>query len=107
MQMRARNRSASLSKAALIAGVFLFSALGARGQSDDAPPGEWRIAGQNLRNSLSQPAEHTINPSNVNRLTPKWVFTSGADVSATPTVDGNAVYFPDLSGSLFPVQQET
>src|SRR5258707_11708388 len=69
MQMRARNRSASLSKAALIAGVFLFSALGARGQSDDAPPGEWRIAGQNLSNSWSQPAEHTINPSNVNRLT--------------------------------------
>src|SRR5258706_1858183 len=107
MQMRARNRSASLSKAALIAGVFLFSALGARGQSDDAPPGEWRIAGQNLSNSWSQPAEHTINPSNVNRLTPKWIFTTGADVSATPTVDGDAVYFPDWGGSLFAVEKDS
>ena len=105
--MRVKNRSVSLSKAALIAGVFLFSALGARGQSDDAPPGQWRIAGQNLNNSWSQPAERTISPANVNKLTQKWVFTTGGDVSATPTVDGDAVYFPDWAGNLFAVKKDS
>jgi len=43
---------------------------------------------------LSQPAEHSITPANVKELKPKWVFTTDGDVSATPTVDGDAVYFP-------------
>ena len=40
-------------------------------------------------------------------LTPKWVFTTGGDVSATPTVDGNAVYFPDWGGNLFAVEKNS
>src|SRR6266478_6365286 len=62
---------------------------------------------KNRSNSWSQPEEHTISPSNVNRLTQKWVFTTGGDVSATPTVDGNAVYFPDWAGNLYAVEKES
>ncbi len=105
--MSKTNRSVLLSKAALAAALMLVSGLSARGQSDDAPPGQWRIAGQNLSNSWSQPAERTISPANVSGLTTKWVFTTGADVSATPTVDGNAVYFPDWSGNLYAVEKES
>ena len=105
--MSRKNRNVTLPKAALVAVLLLVSGLSARGQSDDAPPGQWRIAGQNLNNSWSQPAERTISPANVSGLTQKWVFTTGGDVSATPTVDGNAVYFPDWGGNLFAVEKES
>src|SRR6266702_493265 len=105
--MSRKKCEASLRRAAAIAALLLVSGLSARGQSDAAPPGQWRIAGQNLNNSWSQPAEHTISPANVSELTTKWVFTTGADVSATPTVDGNAVYFPDWSGNLYAVAKES
>lgn len=69
--------------------------------------GQWRIAGRDLNNSRSQPAEHRIDPSNVGRLVPKWVFTTESDVSATPTIAGNSVYFPDWAGNLFAVRADT
>src|SRR3954468_11227983 len=77
----------------------------AQSDSSRSPAGQWRIAGQNLSNTWSQPAEHRISPANVQDLTPKWVFTTGGDVSATPTVDGDAVYFPDWGGNLFAVKK--
>ena len=41
---------------------------------------------------------------NVASLTTKWVFTTANDVSATPTVAGDAVYFPDWAGNLYAVK---
>ena len=105
--MPMKSRKVSLPKTALIPVLLLVSALSAQGQSDESRPGQWRIAGQNLSNSWSQPAEHSISPANVNGLTPKWVFTTGGDVSATPTVDGDAVYFPDWGGNLFAVEKNS
>ena len=66
----------------------------------------WRIAGRDLDNSRSQPSERQISTENVHQLVPKWVFTTGSDVSATPTVAGNAVYFPDWAGNLFAVRAD-
>jgi polyvinyl alcohol dehydrogenase (cytochrome) len=63
--------------------------LRAQDSEDESQPGQWRIAGQKLDNTWSQPAEHTITPANVNCLSQKWVFTTGGDVSATPTVDAD------------------
>lgn len=68
---------------------------------------EWRVAGHDLANSRSQPAEFRINAGNVHSLAVKWVFTTGADVSATPTVSGHAIYFPDFAGNLFAVNKDT
>ena len=107
MQLPMKNRNVSFPKAALISVLLLVSALSGQGQSDESQSGQWRIAGQNLSNTRSQPAEHSISPANVSGLTPKWVFTTGGDVSATPTVDGDAVYFPDWGGNLFAVKKES
>jgi polyvinyl alcohol dehydrogenase (cytochrome) len=106
--MNLKNRNLSFPKGAVINVLLLLfaSTLNAQGPSDQSRAGQWRIAGQNLSNTWSQPAEHSISPSNVKGLKPKWVFTTGGDVSATPTVDGDAVYFPDWDGNLFAVKKD-
>ena len=106
--MNLKNRNLSFPKAASINVLLLLfaSTLNAQGPSDESRAAQWRIAGQNLSNTWSQPAEHSISPSNVKGLKPKWVFTTGGDVSATPTVDGDAVYFPDWGGNLFAVKKD-
>ena len=94
-------------RAITLASILLsVSALSAQRSSDQHQAADWHVAGQNLSNTWSQPREHSINPANANRLTPKWVFTTGGDVSATPTVGGDAVYFPDWSGNLFAVNKK-
>src|SRR4051794_1481924 len=54
----------------------------------------WPSGGHDSSNSHSQPAESTINPSNVGRLAPKWTAQLHGDVSAVPAVVGGAVYVP-------------
>ncbi len=60
----------------------------------------WPSSGHDLSNSRTQPDESTIGVGNVAQLAPKWVFTTHGDVSATPTVQGGGVYFPDSGGYL-------
>src|SRR3989442_2203208 len=105
--MSIKHRNVSPLTAPLISVLLLVSALSAQSQSDRFRSGQWRIAGQNLNNTWSQPAEHSISPANVKGLKPKWVFTTGGDVSATPTVGGDAVYFPDWGGNLFAVKKDS
>ena len=107
--MPLKNRYVSLAKATVISILLSLSVvpLSAQDRSPEPRSGQWRIAGQNLDNTWSQPDERSISPANVNGLSPKWVFTTGGDVSATPTVDGNAVYFPDWAGNLFAVEKDS
>jgi polyvinyl alcohol dehydrogenase (cytochrome) len=88
--------------------TFVSLAMVAFDSSIDArtPPGlgGWQIAGRDLDNSRSQPSERQIGTKNVHQLVPKWVFTTGSDVSATPTIAGNTVYFPDWAGNLYAVR---
>src|SRR4029077_15772243 len=49
----------------------------------------------------------SISPSNVKELKTKWVFTTGGDVSATPTVDGDAGHVPGWAGNLFAVKKDS
>jgi polyvinyl alcohol dehydrogenase (cytochrome) len=105
--MPMENRGVSLAKAALIGIPLLVVALNARSHPPESGSEQWRIAGQNLSNTWNQPAEHSISTANVKGLNPKWVFTTGGDVSATPTVDGDAVYFPDWGGNLFAVKKDS
>src|SRR5579884_1557591 len=82
-------------------------ALGFAAWSEDGDSAaQWPLMGQNLNNSRSQPNETTIGVSNVASLKAKWVFTTGADVSATPTVAGDDIYFPDWSGVLYAVRKQ-
>ncbi len=91
----------------LIATVgLLFATVSVRAQSRETRQQQWPTAGQNLDNSRNQPAERSITPANVNTLTTKWVFTTGGDVSATPTVFDGVVYFPDWGGNLYAREKE-
>src|SRR6266436_8467322 len=99
------NRNWSLWAIIFVSALLSVSALSAQTSSKEHQSADWRIAGQNLSNTWSQPRERSISPANVNRLTPKWVFTTGGDVSATPTVADDAVYFPDWGGNLFAVKK--
>jgi polyvinyl alcohol dehydrogenase (cytochrome) len=107
--MNLKQGNLSFSKAAFINVLLLLFVpmLNAQSPSEESKAGQWRIAGQNLSNTWSQPAEHSISPSNVKGLKQKWVFTAGGDVSATPIVDGDAVYFPDWGGNLFAVKKDS
>src|SRR5712671_1798937 len=107
MEIRMKNRDVLLAKAVSVSILLLVAGLTAQSQSPESKSGHWPIAGQNLSNTWSQPNEHSISPANVKGLTPKWVFTTGGDVSATPTVDADAVYFPDWAGNLFAVKKDS
>jgi polyvinyl alcohol dehydrogenase (cytochrome) len=72
-----------------------------------AAPAVWQLAGANLTNTRHQANESIINAANVQNLKVKWTFVTGGDVSATPTVSGNAVYAPDWAGNLFAINKDT
>jgi len=44
---------------------------------------------------------------NVADLAVNWSITTGGNVSATPAVDGQHVYFPDWAGNLFKADRDT
>ncbi len=92
-----------VSALALTAGIMLLVAE----QGGSPRRGHWRLSGQDLGNHRHQPAEHTINPSNVGTLVPRWSFDADGNVSATPTVDGDAIYFPDSAGKVYALNRHT
>ena len=72
-----------------------------------AAQSQWLSAGQNLNNTRNAATESKISVSNANQLTVNWAFTTAGDVSATPAVEGNAVYFPDWGGFIYKVDAIT
>jgi hypothetical protein len=64
--MYLKNRNLSFPKTTFIHVLLLLfaSTLNAQSPADEARAGQWRIAGHNLSNTWSQPAEHSISPSN-------------------------------------------
>jgi polyvinyl alcohol dehydrogenase (cytochrome) len=62
------------------------------------PPGRWVTGGHDHENTRANPAERILSRSSVRRLGVRWTAPTGGDVSATPAVVGNAVYFPDWGG---------
>jgi polyvinyl alcohol dehydrogenase (cytochrome) len=68
---------------------------------------QWNSAGGNLQNTRFQANEKALSVSNVAGLEKKWEFTTGGDVSATPAVFGDTVYFPDRAGFLYAVDKWT
>jgi polyvinyl alcohol dehydrogenase (cytochrome) len=68
---------------------------------------DWPSAGADLSNSRYQDKEHRISSKTAGSLQLKWTFTTGGDVTAHPTVDGDYLYFPDSAGFLYKVQKKT
>jgi polyvinyl alcohol dehydrogenase (cytochrome) len=69
-------------------------------QGAHAQSGAWPMFGQNPQNTAST---KTGALKNVERLSVKWIFTTGGEVSARPAVVDGAVYFPDWGGNLWAV----
>jgi polyvinyl alcohol dehydrogenase (cytochrome) len=67
----------------------------------------WPFAGHNLENSRHAKTESKLSIDNVQGLTPNWVFTAGGDISATPAVEGDFIYFPDWAGNLFKLDKNS
>lgn len=67
----------------------------------------WLMGGQNFSNTRNAASENRISPETAGNLVTKWAFTTEGDVSATPAVDGKAVYFPDWRGNLYSIDAET
>jgi polyvinyl alcohol dehydrogenase (cytochrome) len=95
-------RRAAVSAVAALALLLLPAATALAGSS-----GLWLTGGQDPINSRWQPAETKITTGNAGTLGPRWTFTTGGDVSATPSVDGSAVYVPDWAGNLFAIDKKT
>jgi polyvinyl alcohol dehydrogenase (cytochrome) len=95
--MQHRVRYIALAAAVVVGGVVSQRAFA-------APAGNWfsvwTMGGHDLFGSRSNPFERELRPSTVKSLTPKWTAATD-DVSATPAVQGSAVYFPDWGGSFW------
>jgi polyvinyl alcohol dehydrogenase (cytochrome) len=72
----------------------------------DSSTGQWTMGGQNLNNTRTQ-GGGPVNRGTVANLKLNWVFTTGGDVTATPAVVGNTVYFPDFVGNFYAVDATT
>lgn len=88
----------SLSVSTLVLGTLLtsFSALPLVAQ-------DWPTFGQNLQNTSNGNNQVDISTKNVSKLKPKWVFTTGGDVSTRAAVVNGVAYFPDWAGNLYAV----
>jgi polyvinyl alcohol dehydrogenase (cytochrome) len=67
----------------------------------------WPFAGGDLHNTRNAAQERRISPQTAPHLYVKWTYTTQGDVSATPAVDGKALYFPDWGGWLHKVDTAT
>jgi polyvinyl alcohol dehydrogenase (cytochrome) len=86
----------------LLGGVRLLWAQTSGDQFDS-----WRFWGGNISNTHNNPFERFLTKEKVSQIEPKWTFTTGGDVSATPTVDSIGVYAPDWAGNLFKIDRHS
>ncbi|CAI5482282.1 unnamed protein product [Closterium sp. Yama58-4] len=67
----------------------------------------WVTHGGDLLNRRWAKNERQITPFSASQLALSWEFTTQGDVSATPAVFGDFVYFPDAAGYLYAVSRST
>lgn len=79
------------------------SAAATNGQSSS----DWPMYARDLAGSHYNPTEKQLTPETVNRLKPKWIFETAADVSSQPTVVGGVVYFGSWDGKEYAVDAQT
>jgi polyvinyl alcohol dehydrogenase (cytochrome) len=91
-------------KSAWISGVVMTAAMVTGGSALAA---DWKIGGLDAKNSRYQDDEKKISPKTVEGLKKLWSIETSGDVTATPAVEGNFVYFPDSAGFLYKVNKAT
>ena len=86
----------------LALGAMVITPLVAQGPSD------WPMFGQNVSNTAATSTPgNSMSPKQISKLKPKWVFTTGGDVSARAAVVNGVAYFPDWAGNLWAVDAES
>ena len=93
---RKAGRVLKLRAATLVAVAGLLMSTGSFAQ-------DWGAHGFDGGNGSFNPYESSINTHNVGKLAPKWIFTTGGDVSARAAVVQGVAYFPDWGGNLWAV----
>jgi polyvinyl alcohol dehydrogenase (cytochrome) len=68
---------------------------------------DWIVSGHDDKNSRYQSEEKRISPATVGNLTLRWSTSTSGDVTASPTIDGDFLYFPDSAGFLYKVNKAT
>ncbi len=101
-----KKRSALLSMGALLSLVARPPAANAEWPMDQDHTG-WPTAGHDLDNSRSQPDEKAISPQTAAQLKLRWSVETAGDVTASPAIDGDYIYFTDSGGFLYKVAQAT
>jgi len=86
----------------LAAGLLLFGGATAFAMVDKL----WTSGGHDLENTRNQD-KTKISAENAADLEVAWILNVGEDVSATPAVDKDSVYFPDWAGHLYRADRET
>lgn len=71
------------------------------------PRAHWPLSGKDVSHTRHQDNEQKVSTANVAGLEPRWVFQAGGDVSATPTVDEQSVYFTDWAGGIYRLDADT
>ena len=102
-------KTASLA-AACLAGCVLASPGRAAGP-DGAEPGfglpmpplgaTWTSAGNGPADTHDAPGERLLSPYTIGAISQRWNFTARGNVSSTPTVEGDALFFSDSGGSVW------
>lgn len=87
--------------------VALACLVGVALHAQDATSDAWKSAGGNIHDTHSTQASRVLGPASVSALTVKWIFTASGNISATPTVEGDAMYIVDWGGSIFKVDRHT
>jgi polyvinyl alcohol dehydrogenase (cytochrome) len=90
-----------------VAATLLSSVAHAAEEHDGAHGANWVSAGGNLRNSRNAAHEERIGVKSVSSLSAKWSYSANGDMTATPAVEGNFLYFPDAAGFLHKVNRKT
>ncbi|XP_071691199.1 uncharacterized protein [Rutidosis leptorrhynchoides] len=66
-----------------------------------ANPTDWTNHGGDLSNRRYAYGETNISPETVNNLTLKWKFFAGKDITATPAIYNDTIYFPSWNGNIY------
>lgn len=72
-----------------------------------ALPSQWINHGGGLTNRRDAPNETDITVDSVRNLTQKWKFVAGLDITATPAIDDNVLYFPSWNGNVYAITADT
>lgn len=64
-------------------------------------PSDWTSHGGDLKNDRFAYGETKISPETVANLKLEWKFIAGKDISATPAIYNNTIYFPSWNGKIY------